>query len=230
MDDAPRPTDRPPPVGVYGAKPRAAPSDGTPLLAGLITGILLSVVWVLVVYVTHNGVGLAAWGAGGLIGVAVAKSARPPTASSGALAALLTVGTVLLAKVAVLAFALRPMVQDEILRDPQATTAMFIVDMANHHSFSPELQAALDSQVRQGHDTALSDLGPELNFRMIREARTRAQAAAPAEREWVVRASTETLVTRVGFWSLLGRLFGLWDMLWLGLGVSTAWKLGQEIG
>lgn len=215
---------------VYGTKPRAEPSEGTPLLAGLITGILLTVVWVLVVYVTHNGVGLAAWGAGGLIGLAVAQSARPPSASTGTLAALLTVGTVVLAKVAVLAFALRPMVQDEILRDPQAITAMFLVDMAHHHSFSPELQAALDSRVRQGQDTALSDLGAELNFRMIREARKRAEAAAPAEREWVVRASTETLVTRVGFWSLLGRLFGLWDMLWLGLGVSTAWKLGQGIG
>lgn len=230
MDDAPQPSDRPATVRVDSPAPRTAPNDGSPLLAGLITGILLSVVWVLVVYVTHNGVGLAAWGAGGLIGVAVAKSARPPSASTGTLAAFLTVGTVLLAKAAVVAFALRPMVEDEVLRDPQSTTAMFIVDMANHHSFSPELQAALDSQVRQGHDTALSDLGPALSLRMIREARTRARAAAPAEREWVVRASTDTLVARMGFWSLVGRLFGLWDLLWLGLGVSTAWKLGQGIG
>jgi len=26
---------------------------------------------------------------------------------------------------------------------------------------------------------------------------------------------------------MLGRLFGLWDLLWLGLGASSAWKLAQ---
>jgi hypothetical protein len=206
---------------------RPAPHDESPspLLAGLITGILLAVVWALLVYFTHNGIGLAAWGVGGLIGIAVARSARPPNVATGRLAALLTAGTVLLAKAAVLAFALRPILQDEILRDPRATTAMFMLDMVNHRSFSPELQAAVDS-ARDGRDTARFDLGP----RMIIEAGQRAKAAAPWERERVVRVYAEQVVTRVGFWPLLGRLFGLWDLLWLGLGVSTAWKLGQGIG
>jgi hypothetical protein len=204
------------------------------LFAGLITGILVTVVWMLAVYVTHNGIGLVAWGAGGLIGLAVAKFARPPSATTGNLAAFLTVGTVLLAKVSLLAFVLQPIVQDEIRRDPEAATAMFMLDMTTHHSFSPDLQAALDSKAPppqpSGDDVALSDPGDELTFRMLREARARAEAATPAERERVVRMYTGDLVTRVGFWPLLGGLFGLWDLLWLGLGVSTAWKLGQGIG
>jgi hypothetical protein len=166
----------------------------------------------------------------------VAKFARPPSASTGNLAAFLTVGTVLLAKVSLLAFVLQPIVQDEVRRDPEATTAMFMLDMTSHHSFSPDLQAALDAKAPPpappppGDDAALSNPGDELTFRMVREARARAQAASPAERERVVRMYTDDLVTRVGFWPLFGRLFGLWDLLWLGLGVSTAWKLGQGIG
>jgi hypothetical protein len=214
---------------VYGAHPGPGPDEGNPLLAGLITGILVAVLWVLVVSVTHNGVGLAAWGAGGLVGIAVAKSARPPSVSTGTLAGVLTLGTTLAAKAALLAFALGPIARDEILRDREATAAMFALDMTKHHAFSPALQAALDSQVPEGEDTALSGLRGDLPFRMLGEARTRARAASRAERERVVRVYADSLVLRAGFWSLLGRLFGPWDMLWLGLGVSTAWKLGQGI-
>ena len=221
---------------MYGGKPRAEPSEGSPLLAGLIVAIVLAVLWVLMVFVTHNGIGLVAWGAGSLIGLAVAKMARPPTAATGTLAALLTVGCVLLAKASVLAFALRPIVQDEILRDPDATRAAFMVDMMTHRSFSPDLQAALDAKRPPGHEPAPPDLSDspfqrdDLTFRMVHEASARAAAATRAERERLVRAFTEDLVTRMGFWPLLGRLFGVWDLLWLGLGVSTAWKLGQGIG
>ena len=217
-----------PPVKVYGVKPPGPPSDGNPLLAGLIAGILLAVVWTFLVYVTHNLVPLAAWGVGGLIGLAVAKSARGPSASLGTLAALLTLGAVVLTKVLILAFALRPMVEDEIVRSPDATAAMFLVDMTTHRSFSPELQAALDQQVRTGHDTVLGAVGAELTHRMIDEARARTKASAPAERERLVRTHTGSLFARVGFLPLLGRLFGLMDILWLGLGISSAWKLAQS--
>jgi len=204
----------------------ASHPSGSPLLAGLITGILLAVVWVLVVVVTHNGVGLAAWGVGGLIGIAVAKSARPPSVSTGTLAAVLTVGTVLLVKVLVLVFALRPMVQDEIMRDPEAITTMFMVDMTQRRAFSPELQASLDSAETRPHDGAPPAERFELSVRMLQEARTRAAAAAPVERKRVVRANADDLLMRMGFWPLVG----WWDILWLGFGVATAWKLGTGKG
>jgi uncharacterized membrane protein YccC len=155
-----------PPVKVYGVKPPAPPGDGNPLLAGLIAGILLAVVWTCFVYVTHNPVRLAAWGVGGLIGLTVAKATRGPSASLGTLAALLTVAAVVLTKVLILAFALRPMVEDEIVRSPDATAAMFMVDMITERSFSPQLQAALDQQVRTGRDTVGDAVGAELAYRM----------------------------------------------------------------
>jgi len=228
MNDSPVPPGpRRPAVKVYGAKMQAAPGDGSPVLSGLIVSVLLAVGWTLVVYVTDNPVGLIAWGVGGLIGLAVARFAPGPSAPLGTLAAVLTVGTVILAKVLVVAFALRSIVVSDVLRDRDATTAMFLVDMATHHSFSPELQAELDKQAHERSDTALSDLGPDLNYRIIVEARQRAAGATRAERERVVRLSTDRVMAHIGFVAPLAHLFGLLDLLWIGLGVSTAWQLAR---
>src|SRR5439155_24956884 len=102
---------------VYGAKPRSpqgASGGASPVLTGLIVAALYSVVWTLLVYVVHNPVSLAGWGAGGLIGIALARAARAPSPSLGPLAVVLTVGTVAVAKASILAFALRPSPVDEI--------------------------------------------------------------------------------------------------------------------
>ena len=141
--------------------------------------------------------------------------------------ALLTAGTVVLTKVLILVFALRPMVEDEIVRNGDATAAMFMVDMATHRSFSPDLQATLDQQLQPGHDTVPDARGIELSYRMITEARARAKVATRAQRERMVQANIGSVFAREGFVSLLGRLFGLMDLVWLALGISSAWKLAQ---
>jgi hypothetical protein len=37
----------------------------------------------------------------------------------------------------------------------------------------------------------------------------------------------QTIFQTIGFWFLLITSFGPLDLLWMGLGISTAWKLGQ---
>src|SRR5437879_5105986 len=88
-------------VRVYGGGAAKAPSgskEGSPVLAGILTGIALIIAWVAVARITHNDVGLASWGVGGLIGIAIAKTARPPTKATGILAATVTAATLLVAK------------------------------------------------------------------------------------------------------------------------------------
>jgi hypothetical protein len=137
----------------------------------------------------------------------------------------LTLGTVLLAKVFIVALTLPEIARDEVLRNHQATTNMFMVDMATRRSFSPELQAAIDGQVHEGADNVSRQKGLELSYRMMAEAGARAAAAGPEERARVVGANTDTLLAHTGFLALLGGLFGWWDLTWLGLGMSTAWRL-----
>ena len=88
---------------------------------------------------------------------------------------MLTLAAAIFAKILILAFALGPILRDEILRSREATAAVFLLDMA----------------------------------------------APDRSRPTSVRAG-------IGFVPLLARLFGLFDMLWLGLGVSSAWKLAQS--
>src|SRR5213082_1178041 len=198
---------------VYGAKPRSpqgASGASSPVLTGLIVAALYSVVWTLVVYVVHNPVSLAGWGAGGLIGIALARATRAPSPSLGTLAVVLTVGTVVVAKALILAFALRPILVDEIVRHPEATRAVYVIDMTTHRTFSPDLQAALDTLPRRGGgggDTARADVRAlmafELQDRIIAEARARDSAATPAERERLVRTYSDHILGREGFLAML---------------------------
>jgi len=203
-------------------------------MTAVLLGVGLAVVCTLLVAFTHNPVSLAAWGVGGLIGIVLGRAGRPgetASASRGTLAIVLTVGTVLLAKAMILAFALRPIVRDELVRSREARTALFLIDMTVHRSFSPDLQAELDKENAAGPDTGREAQqfvrGFELRERLFTEARARDSAATPAERQRIVRTYADSLLGSQPFLPMLGRLFGLWDLLWLGLGASSAWKLAQ---
>ena len=214
------------PVRVYGkaAPPRA---EGSPLLAGLLVSIVIVVVWVGLVYVTDHAVGVAAWGVGGLLGIVVAKSAKPPTKATGALAAVLTLVTVLLAKVVVVVAALQPMIRQELANDPGTLTVLFLLEKTQHKSFSPQLQATIDARPDLVADSTFFGPGHELRQQMVEEAGTAAKASSFAERDRLVHVHFDRFIDKLGFWVLLLTTFGLLDVLWIGLGMSTAWTLGQ---
>jgi phosphate/sulfate permease len=213
-------------------------------MTAVIVGVALAIAWTLLVYFTHNPISLAGWGVGGLIGIVLGRAGRrgeTTSASRGTVAIVLTLGTVLLAKAMILVFALRPIVRDEMVRSPEARTALFMIDMTVHRSFSPDLQAQLDEETKAeagagagagaARDTALDprrlERAFELRERIFTEARARDSTATPAERERIVRTYADSLLGSQPFLPMLGRLFGLLDLLWLGLGASSAWKLAQ---
>lgn len=214
------------PVRVYG---KAAPqrAEGSPLLAGLLVAIVIVVVWVGLVYVTHNAVGVVAWGVGGLLGIVVAKTARPPTKATGALAAVLTLVTVFLAKVVLVVVALQPILRQELANSPASLIVIFLTEKIQQKSFSPELQATIDAHPNLAADTTFFGPGHDLRGQMIDEAVTAAKASSFAERERLVHVHFDQFLSTLGFWALFWGTFGLLDLLWIGLGMSTAWTLGQ---
>ena len=218
-------------VRVYGggaAKTPSASKEGSPLLAGILTGVALLIAWVAVARITHNDVGLASWGVGGLLGIAVAKAAKPPTKATGILAAILTAATLLVAKLAVVVFALQPVLREEFVQDWRATSSLFFLDMAKNHSFSPDLQHTLDTRPELLRDTSFLGAGAQLRSQIDSEVVARAKASTLAERERLVRAHYDSsLMSKFGFWVLLLLSFGPLDLLWMGLGIATGWKLGQ---
>jgi len=220
-------------VRVYGggtAKAASAPKEGSPLMAGILTGIALIIVWVALARITHNDVGLASWGVGGLLGIVIAKTARPATRGTGWLAAILTAATLPAAKFAVVVFALQPALRDEFVQDWRATSGLFLLDMSKNRSFSPDLQHTLDTRPEMLRDTSFMGAGWELRSRIDSEVVARAKASTLEERERLVRAHYDSgLMSKFGFWVLLLMSFGPLDLLWMGLGIATAWKLGQGL-
>jgi len=200
------------------------------VLPGLLVGIVLIIAWILLARMTHKDVGLASWGIGGLVGIAIAKAARPPTRATGVLAAILTTCILLIGKVAVVTFALQPALREEMLKDPDVTAELFVADMTKRRSFSADLQHTIDTRPDLLRDSSFMGPGHELRFQMISEAADRAKTATPAERERLIRAHYDVaLLEKIGFWVLLIMSFGPLDLLWMGLGISTAWKLGQGV-
>ena len=214
-------------VRVYGGKAATKRAEGSPLLAGLLAAIGIIVVWVGLVYMTHHPVGVAAWGVGGLLGLVVAKVATPPTKASGALAAVLTFFTVLLAKVVVVVVALQPIIRQELANSPASLTIVFLLEKTAHKSFSPELQATINARPDLVADTTLFGPGYELREQMIHEAAVEARASSFDERNRLIHVYFDKFLDRLGFWVLLWKTFGVLDLLWIGLGISTAWTLGQ---
>jgi len=213
-------------VRVYGKTPPKR-ADGSPLLAGLLAAIGIIVAWVGLVYVTHHPVGIAAWGVGGLLGIAVAKAAKPPTKATGFLAAVLTVVTVFFAKVVLVVVALQPILRQELANTPGSLTMIFLAEKIEHKSFSPELQATIDAHPEVVGDTSFFGPGYELRQQIIREAMADAKASSFAERERLVHKHFDKFLSQLGFWALFLGTFGLLDLLWIGLGTWTAWTLGQ---
>jgi hypothetical protein len=216
-----------------GARPRTvagvqpADRDASPVLDGIVVGTVLAVAWTLLVWFTHSPLRLAGWAVGGLIGIRLSRSASSWSGPSlGVLAVALTAGTVLLAKAMMLVFALRPMVHDEIMRNHILTARLFAEHMSADRSFSPGLQAALDSaQARPPSDP---ERVLELSKRALAEARHRDSAASRAQREVLVRPYEDSLMARQGSIPLFGEMLNFWDLVWVSLGVSSARELARR--
>src|SRR5258707_15882089 len=189
------------------AKADPPPAEGSPVLPGLLVSIVIVVVWVGLAYVTHHAVGVAAWGVGGLLGIVVAKVAKPPTKATGALAAVLTLVTALLAKVVLVVAALQPMIRQELANDPGTLTALFLLEKVQHKSFSPQLQATIDTRPDLVSDSTFFGPGHELRQQMVEEAGAAAKASSFAERDRLVHGHFERVVYKLGLWGLPCRSF-----------------------
>lgn len=201
---------------------------GNLVLDGIIVSFALAVAWTLVFWFTHSPVRLAGWGIGGLIGIRLSRNAATvPGPSLEVLAVSFTAGTVLLAKGMMLAFALRPVVHDELMHNHALTAQLFAADLRARHAFSPTLQASLDS----AEASPPGDPGGrwELGKQVMAEARARDSAASPGERERLVRTYEDTLMARKGEGTLpiFGTLLNFWDMVWVTLGVASARELAR---
>ncbi len=119
-----------------------------------------------------------------------------------------------------------------MLGNQQAVNVAYFLDMAHRRAFSPELQAALP-QVVWSDSTLLSDSVPRpLRARMLQEALDSARKAPLTERTVVVhravKAVAKIIGQQVGFSKLFRAEFDFWDVLWIALAISAAWRIASK--
>src|SRR5207244_12165419 len=98
--------------------------------------------------------------------------------------------------------------------------------------FAPELEARLPAVV-WSDSTLLSNSVPRpLRERMLQEALDSARRAPLAERKVVVHRAVSSVVKivgqQVGFSKVFRAEFDLWDVLWIGLAISAAWRIASK--
>jgi len=233
MDDTPQlpsPDPARSSVKVYGGGGAAAPSSrrgASPILAGILVGIPAAVAWAAIAYFTGMEIGWVAWGVGAGVGYAVAKSAHEPSASLGPTAAAIAVGSLLLAKILILEFALPPILAAELLKNQDAVTGMFVLDMTTRKSFTPELQALLDQADAQPGSLS-DDQQVDMQQKMAAEVMARVASASRAEKERVARAGADSYLKETGFFGNFKDLFSFYDALWIFLAISSAFRIAQS--
>lgn len=190
-----------------------------PILAGGIAGVLGGAIWAVIVAVTDYEVGWVAWGVGGLVGWAMTKATQQRSTRLAMIAAGLAVLGLLCGKIFIQYFVTRPAFEQAVRDDTDAIGSALAAKMREESTFPPEIQTQLDEL---GEADTVSDA---LWRSMVAAGHQKAAELTEEERTAVLGDYVASVSRGVGPWQQLAWGFSLYDLLWFGLAVSTAWRM-----
>ncbi len=189
------------------------------ILAGLTAALVGGAVWATIVILTDYEVGYVAWGIGVLVGLAMTKTTEVRGKPIAMLAAALAALGLLTGKALIIMFASKGAIAKEILADPQSMTTAAVHHMRRTNSFPDSIQKDLAA-------LAVDDTIPDaLWVRMEAAAQERTGQAAPEQRDSLAKVYASSIMTTLGPIGMLQSHLSLFDLLWFGLALSTAWRM-----
>jgi hypothetical protein len=203
------------------------------LLGGLIGGAVGALIWVLVGYFTDREVGWIAWGIGFLVGVGVRYAAhladQEESAGQGVVAAIIAAGSILVAKYLVYSLLINVANAQvraaiaQIPNDDESMTASLADDIVEEMTANGQ---AVNWPAGMTYDEALhqADYPPEV----WQQAQTQWNQLTPDEQQARrdARAMMLAQLTEAAAGPGFSVMFSPWDLLWFGLAVVTAFKIG----
>jgi hypothetical protein len=203
---------------------------GSAAVGGIVASLIGAAVWAAISYFANAEVGYVAWGIGLLAGLGVAMMAKGATDQmTGVIAAVCAVGGVLLGKyVAVYFLVAQAMPADQfVLNDKGMVTQLAWTIAAEREAAGKPIVPGGNKKVEQVDDAA------ELSADIHDEAHKRWNALPADERQRQMveqQAAMNVLLNGVadqarnaGF----RESFGMFDLLWFGLAVATAFRIGS---
>jgi hypothetical protein len=169
-------------------------------------------------------VGWIAWGIGLAVGVAMAAVTPRRGQAMAVLAALLAAVGLIAGKAMIVSFATEPALAEEIEADDEW--------LAQAAAFDLQASDALPDEVQERYDAlAYEDTLPDALWgEMLAAGTAHAASVGPEQRSEIASQYASYLMANIDFLTLLSAQMSLWDLLWFGLAITTAWKImaGRE--
>ncbi len=189
------------------------------LLGGALAAVLGGVAWAVIVITTGYEIGWAAWAIGLLVGIVMAKLTPARGASLAALAAIFAAAGLLTGKFFIVQYGTERVAVQEIQADPSLMRQAALHDLDASGTMPQPIQQQLEAMADS--DTLSDALWEE----MLDASTAHAEQADPAERERIAAQYARLVLGSVGLHQQLQMQLSAWDLLWLGLAVTTAWRM-----
>ncbi len=202
------------------------------MLSGLICGLIGAAIWAAIVYSVNYEVGYVAWGIGFLVGFGVRWGAGPDLVGlvPGTTAIVLAVGAILLGKFAGVELILEREV-GKILAEPIGVDHQMIAIADAVVEDFETTQKPLNWPEGMTLDAANKEQDYPADVWQEAQAKWQAmdESARSAHREEVstLRVASLKQFRDAMRYKSFRESFGPIDLLWLGLAIATAWKVGS---
>lgn len=199
----------------------ASPADhavNRALIGGLVAALAGGALWAAIVVTTKYDVGFVAWAIGGLVGFAMSRVTPSRGQALGTLAALLAVVGLVAGKVLIVTVGTQRQAVLEVEKDPELLAQAGLHDLRLTAAIPDGLQERLDAL---GADDTIPDA---LRRDMRAVGTAHATRSGSEEQRRIAAQYAGALLANVSVLERLRSQLSPWDLLWLGLAVTTAWR------
>jgi|RhiMethySRZTD1v2_1073278.scaffolds.fasta_scaffold287835_3 hypothetical protein len=196
-----------------------------PALAGASAGLAGGVIWAVIVAVSNYEIGWIAWGIGWAIAWAMGRVTPQRSIELAGVAAALALMSLLLGKVLIQQFVTGPDVESSLMDPEDRHTRASAWRLDETKGWPPSIQSRLDGMSES--DTLSDAMWAEMRA----VADSHSARLSEDDRNRLISEYRTAMLSSFGPWEQLRASFSLWDILWAGLAVSTAWKMmrGGEV-
>ena len=206
----------------FSADPRLANGDVRvmpALLAGTLAALAGGAAWAALVAFASLEAGIVAWGIGLAVGLAMAAVTPSRGQAMAVLAALIAVIGLVAGKAMIVSFATEPALAGEIEADDEWLAEAAVFDLQTSDAFPEEIQQRIEA-------LAFDDTIPDVLWgEMLSAGTEHAEAVGSDGRAQLAAQYASFLLSGTDFMTLLTAQMSLWDLLWFGLAISTAWRI-----
>ncbi|HKP28875.1 MAG TPA: hypothetical protein VJU15_05715 [Gemmatimonadales bacterium] len=190
-----------------------------PALAGASAGLAGGVVWALIVALINWEIGWIAWGIGWAIAWAMGRVTAQRSTELAGVAAALALMSLLLGKVLIQQFVTGPGVESDLMDPEDRHTRASAWRLDETKGWPATIQSRLDAMSES--DTLTDALWNEMRA----AADSHSASLSEDDRVTLISQYRTAMLASYGPWEQLRASFSLWDILWAGLAISTAWKM-----